>query len=87
MRIDLAGAVDGRGASRIAYIFSAAAMPPMAVWKNEPSVRMGMKNSLDKNTMENAAGERRRAARELPQHGDHAHRPRRRTQRRSMTVT
>ena len=30
-------------------------MPPMAVWKNEPSVRMGMKNSLDKNTMENAA--------------------------------
>ena len=30
-------------------------MPPMAVWKNEPSVRIGMKNSLDRNTMEKAA--------------------------------
>ena len=30
-------------------------MPFIAVWKNEPKVRMGMKNSLDKNTIENAA--------------------------------
>ena len=36
---------EGSGASRIAYIFSAAAMPFIAVWKNDPSVRSGMKNS------------------------------------------
>lgn len=39
------------GASRMANIFSAAAMPLMAVWKNDPSVRSGMKNSAERKTM------------------------------------
>ena len=30
-------------------------MPFIAVWKNDPSVRMGMKNSADRNTTANAA--------------------------------
>lgn len=45
----------GSGASRMANILSATAMPFMAVWKNDPSVRMGMKNSADRNTTANAA--------------------------------
>ena len=42
------------GTSSIAYMRSAAAMPFIAVWKNEPNVRSGRKNSADRNTMENA---------------------------------
>ena len=45
----------GSGASRIANISSAAAMPFMAVWKNDPSVRSGMKNSAARNITAKAA--------------------------------
>ena len=38
------------GASRILYMRSAAAMPPVAVWKNDPRVRRGMKKSAARKT-------------------------------------
>ena len=44
----------GSGASMMRYMRSAAAMPPVAVWKNEPSVRSGMKKSAARNTKANA---------------------------------
>ncbi len=39
----------------MANILSATAMPFMAVWKNDPSVRMGMKKSAERKMTANAA--------------------------------